>query len=153
MCNVEIMKDGVILKNGIPAKLSNHTSGYKVVWIDGKLKYAHRLVAENYIPNPNGFRTINHINGIKTDNRVENLEWASDRMNTEHARLNGLSEKKQLGIKNLTKDEVLYIINEKEKGRTYKSIAIEMERDYRTIWDICNGKRYKDYIRKEVSLV
>lgn len=44
--------------------------------------YIHRLVAEAFIPNPNGFETVNHKNEDYTDNRVENLEWMSRADNT-----------------------------------------------------------------------
>lgn len=69
--------------------------GYECVTLtkNGKRKSytVHKLVAMAFIPNPKNKKTINHINGIKTDNRVENLEWNTEKENQQHKWDNGLA--------------------------------------------------------------
>ena len=105
----------------------------------------HRLVAQAFIKNPQGKRTINHINGIKTDNRLSNLEWATQSENLKHAFANGLScNKGENGPNKLTKEQVLEIRRLCAQGMEYKSIISKLGLDVHphTISDIKLRKRW-----------
>lgn len=54
---------------------------YYVVKTGNKLEYVHRLVATAFVPNNNGYNTVNHINENKLDNRACNLEWCTTQYN------------------------------------------------------------------------
>lgn len=68
--------------------------GYLTVWLSkhSKMKClkVHRIVALSFIPNPENKRTVNHIDGDKQNNRIDNLEWATHSENISHAVKTGL---------------------------------------------------------------
>lgn len=70
--------------------LDNH--GYETVYLyngskkSRKMHLVHRLVAQAFIPNPEGKREVNHIDGVPTHNYMTNLEWATRTENVRHAR-------------------------------------------------------------------
>lgn len=82
-------KTGTVQKvHGRILKLIEDKDGYLQVslWKENKMKKAkvHRLVGEAFIPNPNNLSEINHINEMKNDNTVSNLEWCTRKENINH---------------------------------------------------------------------
>lgn len=59
--------------------------------------YVHRMLAETFIPNPEGKPCINHIDGNKANNAIDNLEWCTHQENMDHAYRNGLVQPVQSG--------------------------------------------------------
>lgn len=94
--NYEINQFGQI-KNKLSGMLKRHTTaknGYPTVTLyknnKGKRFYIHRLIAIYFIPNPNNLPTVNHKDGNKLNNEVNNLEWVSYSLNNKHAYEKGL---------------------------------------------------------------
>ena len=88
----EIFPNGTIINSqtGWELKGNINSYGYRVVSLtkDGVRKdhKVHRLLAKAFIPNPNNYRCINHIDGNKLNNSLSNLEWCTHGQNTAHAR-------------------------------------------------------------------
>ena len=90
------IKSGWVSVKGIILKQSLNKKGYPVVYLSkqGKQKTitVHRLVAFAFIDNVHNKPQVNHINGIKTDNRAVNLEWCDNSENQLHAYKNGFNK-------------------------------------------------------------
>lgn len=144
---------------------TNH-QGYVVLPIkdaQGKYftKYVHRLVAMAFIPNPMGLKDVNHKNGIKSDNRVENLEWCTRQYNVRHAYNTGLN-KPLTGFDNpnnkLNKIQIISIFND---SRTTEQIceafkistALVIQIKNGSAWSSITGKTYKPSYRIDKEII
>ena len=111
---------------------------YKAVWLykpkGRKECYIHRLVAKAFIPNPENKPCVNHIDGNKDNNRVENLEWCTYKENQHHAIRTGLHYKRIL-----TNEDIINIRASKE---TSASLAAKYNYDSSGICKIRKNKIY-----------
>ena len=122
-------------------KQCKDNTGYLRCRINEKRVLVHRLIAECFLPNQNNLPQVNHINEIKTDNRVENLEWCDCKYNINYGTRNERDAKtKSKTVYQYTKDGkfVAEYPSLREVGRlfSYKIEAISM---------CCNGKRKSAY--------
>lgn len=108
----------------------------------------HRLIATIFIPNPENKTQINHKNGIKNDNRVENLEWVTASENTLHALDNGLQNTRGRNhpMSKLTEDDILVIRDLKISGFRASEIAKMYTISNSNIHDIINGRIWSHVI-------
>jgi hypothetical protein len=105
-------------------------------------------VAQAFIENPNKYKQVNHINGMKLDNRVENLEWCTAQQNTKHAYDNNLSGfkdrvavyQKNHSYKNvkLTKNGATMLFNSTQEVANFLNVKKE---------SVCECILYKKKIR------
>lgn len=119
-----ISVDGTIYSHlrGITLKQATNKAGYKRVNIrkDGKGYnfFVHQLVAKTFLANPESKPSVNHINHIKSDNNVSNLEWCTHKENIDCAVkfYRGTSRKSSTGYTHLSKTSVIEILESLENN-------------------------------------
>lgn len=145
-----ISTDGIVKSNrdGVEKTMCfiiDH-KGYKrlrlIIGTERKSLRIHRLVAIAFIPNPENKPQVNHINGIKTDNRVENLEWCTGSENSKHSFVIGLqcNKGKNHPCCKLREEDVLNIRKSKLK-LTELGLIYNISKSQ--IWSIKNHKTWK----------
>lgn len=120
------------------------TGYYRVFLRDysGKRKTVkvHRLVAEHFIPNPENKPEVNHLNAVKTDNSVENLEWCTHQENITHAKkLNLMRNGERISWSKLTETDIHEIKRLRQCGMKMKSIANSFNVSVSSIEKIMSG--------------
>lgn len=144
ICN----KEGIILNKRSRKEIKGtcNKKGYISISLrpDTKQKKTyskHRLVAETFIPNPDNKPYINHINSIRNDNRVENLEWVTPLENITHCIRAGRRD----GTRKFNKKEIEEIrVKYQEFGKGLRELAREYNTAHIVISHIVNYKTYKE---------
>lgn len=105
-----------------------------------RVKSIHRAVAQAFIPNPNGYNLVNHLDGNKFNDVVYNLEWADTSMNMEHSYLQGLNTNQVY-----TNNQIHRVCKLIEKGNiSHVEIAKMTGVDRKTISDVYRGRRWAE---------
>lgn len=126
--------------NGKMLKPKKDKDGYLRVYykVNGKgiNKLVHRLIAIAFIDNPLNKPQVNHKNGIKDDNRIENLEWVTNQENKTHSAINGLEYTPK--IPNELVKEIKYKYS---TGKyTQRDLAKEYNTTHSNIWWVLNKR-------------
>lgn len=123
-------------------KLFKNVNGYMCcnLMVGGvrKRETVHQLVGRAFIDNPDNLRQLNHISGVKTDNRAVNLEWCTAKHNTLHSIRNGLGKnnRKQSQLTESERNAILVLMaNEVDFQIITKSFGIS----YHTLKRLKNG--------------
>jgi len=148
--NSPMIKCGYRVLSAKNINTHDNYKGYKKVSIKLNTKtytfMAHRLVAKYFIDNPLNKEQVNHKNGIKYDNRVENLEWCTGSENVIHAMKTGLTKNMGVGNRNakLTNELVLRIREMASQGVRQFKIAEQIGVVHKqTIGEIVKRRAWK----------
>lgn len=135
----------VIGVDGKQRKAQVNKKGYVNVSLFNKTVDVHRLVANAFVANPFNKPQVNHKNGIKWDNRAENLEWVTPSENCKHAIANGLvPTNKSRGYYRLTPEAVRDI---RSKGLTNREYCNKYNCKPTTISTIQNNLNRYRYVK------
>lgn len=154
-----VTRDGVVF-DFVKGRVLTRTisgSGYLTVYLqdkngDEKNILLHRIVATAFIPNPNSYPCVNHKNGDKLDNRIENLEWCSYHDNNVHAYNMGLSRTRRRYIK-----YSVYCVETKELFPSAQECSYAHNINYGTLRahlrgrnKTCHGRHYEKRLKKTI---
>lgn len=157
--NYIICRDGLIFKvtddNKIkPIKATRQHHGYYLahLWFQKKpyYRWVHRMVAETYIENPLGKPQVNHIDGDKSNNHVDNLEWMTSKENIQHAfRIKLRKTGEGSSNSKISKKDAIRICKLlKENKLTLEEIANEIGCTYTIVFMIYHKKTWLDISKK-----
>ncbi len=152
-----ITSDGVLISKrlGTPMKttLSRSSKGLGGGYPQTNVRYEgrhicvriHRLVAQAFIQNPDDLPEVNHINGIKTDNRMSNLEWSDKSDNILHADRTGLRNLRETnaGANHVRSKQIRCIDNDtiySSAGEAARELGLT-EAARKNITNVCKGRR------------
>lgn len=141
-------------------------AGYYRVECAGRKYLVHRLLAQTFIPNPEGKETVNHIDGNKTNNSLDNLEWATRSENQLHAYRTGLQKGHHVSGRPISEHHKAALCGSRWNGysRTYwaegkpfpcpKQAAEHFGVNRQTFYNRANSERFSSWnieIRREVK--
>lgn len=137
---------------------ANTSSGYKQVDLcshGGRRTHrVHQLVAKAFLLNPENKPNVNHKNFDRTDNRVENLEWCTQKENCQHAVKNGHAANNRggrHGMSKLTEPDVLEIVSMLKNNSPVKDVAKVFCVSAQCIYDIRSGKRWGHLTKNSIN--